>query len=142
MQSDAFVATERHSGTVGGVDPTGEEAADGMAQLVIGSPGKDTLTGGDLDDTLVAARGRMTMTGNEGADTFVIGQGRINATITDFTLGVDKLQFENAGKLGTGTFMSGRITATRSSRSGTTRWCCKGSNLHQSHPHDLNNLLV
>ena len=35
MQSDAFVATERHSGTAGGVDPTGEEAADGMAQLVI-----------------------------------------------------------------------------------------------------------
>ena len=55
MQSDAFVATERHSGTAGGVDPTGEEAADGMAQLVIGSPGKDTLTGGSLDDTLVAA---------------------------------------------------------------------------------------
>ena len=55
MQSDAFVATERHSGTAGGVDPTGEEAADGMAQLVIGSPGKDTLTGGSLNDTLVAA---------------------------------------------------------------------------------------
>ena len=72
MQSDAFVATERHSGTLGGVDPTGEEAADGMAQLVIGSAGKDTLTGGDLDDTLVAARGRMTMTGGDGADTFVI----------------------------------------------------------------------
>ena len=46
MQSDAFVATERHSGTLGGVDPTGEEAADGMAQLVVGSPGKDNLTGG------------------------------------------------------------------------------------------------
>ena len=43
----------------------------------------------------------MTMTGSDGADTFVIGQGRVNATITDFTLGVDKLQFENAGKLGT-----------------------------------------
>src|SRR4029077_10280540 len=46
MQSDAFVATERHSGTLGGVDPTGQEAADGMAQLVVGSAGKDTLTGG------------------------------------------------------------------------------------------------
>ena len=89
MQSDAFVATERHSGTLGGVDPTGEEAADGMAQLVVGSAGKDTLTGGDLDDTLVAARGHMTMTGGDGADTFVINlddiKGRHNtATITDF----------------------------------------------------------
>ena len=73
MQSDAFVATERHSGTLGGVDPTGQEAADGMAQLVVGSPGKDTLTGGSLNDTLVAARGHMTMTGGDGADTFVIG---------------------------------------------------------------------
>ena len=98
MQADAFVATERHSGTLGGIDPTGEEAAEGMAQLVIGSAGKDTLTGGDLDDTLVAARGRMTMTGGDGADTFVINldqiKGRHNtAVITDFEPGVDKLQF-------------------------------------------------
>jgi peroxidase len=93
MQDDAFVATERHSGTLGGVDPTGEEAAEGMAQLVIGSQGKDTLTGGDLDDTLVAAAGKQTMTGMDGADTFVIGEGRIRATITDFTPGEDKLEF-------------------------------------------------
>ena len=97
MQSDAFVATERHSGTLGGVDPTGAEAADGMAQLVVGSAGKDTLTGGNLDDTLVAARGHMTMTGGDGADTFVFNlddiKGRHNtAIITDFDPGVDKLQ--------------------------------------------------
>ena len=48
-----------------------------MAQLVVGSAGKDTLTGGDLDDTLVAARGRMTMTGGDGADTFVINLDHI-----------------------------------------------------------------
>jgi peroxidase len=100
MQDDAFVATERHSGTLGGVDPTGQEAADGMAQLVVGSPGKDTLTGGDLDDTLVAARGHMTMTGGDGADTFVFNldnlQGKHNtATITDFDPKVDRLQLLN-----------------------------------------------
>ena len=98
MQSDAFVATERHSGTLGGVDPTGQKAADGMAQLVVGSPGTDTLTGGGLDDTLVAARGHMTMTGGDGADTFVFNldnlEGQHNtATITDFDPKVDKLQF-------------------------------------------------
>src|SRR5262245_12388181 len=98
MQDDAFVATERHSGTLGGVDPTGEDAAEGMAQLVIGSRGKDTLTGGDLDDTLVAAAGRQTMTGMDGADTFVIGEGRIKATITDFTPGVDTLEFSDASR--------------------------------------------
>jgi peroxidase len=100
MQSDAFVATERHSGTLGGVDPTGQEAADGMAQLVIGSPGKDTLTGGGLDDTLVAARGHMTMTGGDGADTFVFNLDNLKgkhdtATITDFDPKVDKLQLLN-----------------------------------------------
>jgi peroxidase len=100
MQTDAFVAAERHSGTLGGVDPTGQQAADGMAQLVVGSPGKDTLTGGDLDDTLVAARGHMTMTGGDGADTFVFNldnlKGKHNtATITDFDPKVDKLQLLN-----------------------------------------------
>ena len=65
-----------------------------------GISGKDTLTGGDLDDTLVAARGSMTMTGGDGADTFVFNldyiKGRHNtATITDFDPRVDKLQFLN-----------------------------------------------
>ena len=63
MQADAFVSTERHSGTLGGVDPTGADAAADQAQLVVGSPGKDTLTGGPLNDTLVAARGHQTLTG-------------------------------------------------------------------------------
>ena len=97
MQADAFVATERHSGTLGDVDPTGEEAAEGMAQLVVGSAGKDTLTGGDLDDTLVAASGHMIMTGGDGADTFVFNLdllkgGHTTATITDFDPKIDKLQ--------------------------------------------------
>jgi peroxidase len=98
IQSDAFVATERHSGTSGGVDPTGQDAVEGMAQLVVGSRGRDTLTGGVLDDTLIAARGHMTMTGGDGADTFVFDlhtlKGKHNtATITDFDPKVDKLQF-------------------------------------------------
>jgi peroxidase len=62
---------------------------------VVGSPGKDTLTGGKLDDTLVAARGQMTMTGGAGADTFVFNnlKGQHNtATITDYNPIVDKLQ--------------------------------------------------
>ena len=141
MQSDAFVATERHSGTAGGVDPTGAEAADGMAQLVVGSPGKDTLTGGNLDDTLVAARGRMTMTGGEGADTFVIGQGRVNATITDFTLGVDKLQFDNAGKYKNDLHVQrdhGNLVVTV----GDDKVVLQGVDPHHMSPHDLNNLLV
>jgi Ca2+-binding RTX toxin-like protein len=95
IQSDAFVFYDRHSGTAGGIgseDPT-------APQLVIGSNGTDTLVGGPKSDMLVAGTGTQTMTGMGGADTFVFGPGRINATITDFTPGVDKLQFDNAGKL-------------------------------------------
>lgn len=100
MQADAFVSTERHSGTAGGVDPTGADAVDGQAQLVVGSPGRDTLTGGELDDTLVAIRGHMTMTGGNGADTFVFNlddlRGRDStATITDYDPKLDKLQLLN-----------------------------------------------
>jgi peroxidase len=98
MQTDAFASTERHSGTLGGVDPTGAEAVEGQAQLVIGSPGNDTLTGGPGDDTLVAAHGNQTMTGGTGADTFVMnfdnmGLGHNTATITDFDPLVDTLKY-------------------------------------------------
>jgi len=98
MQADAFVSTERHSGTIGGVDPTGADAAADQAQLVVGSPGKDNLTGGPLNDTLVAARGHQTLTGGDGADIFEFDltnlKGRHNtATITDFNPKADKLQF-------------------------------------------------
>jgi len=100
IQSDAFVATERHSGTTGEVDPQGAEAVTGMAHLVMGSPGKDTLVGGALNDTLVAAPGKMTMTGGDGADTFVFNTdslkgGHSTATITDFNPTQDQLQFSD-----------------------------------------------
>jgi peroxidase len=100
MQADAFVSTERHSGTLGGVDPTGADAAAGQAQLVVGSAGNDTLIGGSLNDTLVAAPGHMTMTGGGGADTFVINPADIKGqhntvSITDYDPKVDKLQLPN-----------------------------------------------
>ena len=100
MQADAFVSTERHSGTLGGVDPTGADAAADQAQLVVGSPGKDILTGGPLNDTLVAAPGHQTLTGGGGADIFEFNldnlKGRDNTvTITDYDPKMDKLQFSN-----------------------------------------------
>jgi peroxidase len=101
MRGDAFVSTERHSGTLGGVDPTGADAAADQAQLVVGSPGKDTLTGGPLNDTLVAARGHQTLTGGGGgADIFEFNLdslkgGHNTTTITDYDPKMDKLQFSN-----------------------------------------------
>jgi peroxidase len=93
------VATGRHSGTLGGVDPEGDETNDaGMPHLVVGSKGIDALKGGPLADTLWAAAGKMTMTGGGGRDAFVFDadllKGRGNtAVITDFEVSKDKLQF-------------------------------------------------
>jgi len=138
IQPDAFVFYDRHSGTAGGIESEDPEAP----QLVIGSKGTDTLVGGPQNDILVAAPGQQTMTGNAGADTFVIEQGRINATITDFQVGVDKLQFDNAGKLGFGHIQVRQDHGNTVITAGDDRVVLTGVDLHQSHPHDLSNLLV
>jgi Animal haem peroxidase len=94
IQSDAFVFYDRHSGTAAGI--AGEEPD--APRLVIGSPGKDTLLGGPQGDVLVAAAGGLqTMSGFEGADQFVLTPGS-NAVITDFTPGIDSLQFEGGSR--------------------------------------------
>ena len=62
------------------------------------------------------------MTGMGGADTFVIGQGHIDATITDFTLGADKLEFDNPDNSEL-EFRSGKSTATPLSQSVMTTSC-------------------
>jgi peroxidase len=138
IQEDAFVFTERHSGTAGGIaseDPT-------APQLVIGSNGTDTLVGGTNSDVLVAGRGRQTMTGGEGADTFVVGIGRTIATITDFTPGVDKLEFEHVGKLDLRDIQVRGEHGSTVITLGDDQVVLTGVNPHQLHPHDLSNLLV
>jgi peroxidase len=91
LQQDAFVATERHSGTAGPIPAA--DNPDGP-QLVIGSQGVDTLLGGPKNDVLVAATGGVqTMSGFNGADQFVLPQG-VNAVITDFTPGTDSFKLE------------------------------------------------
>ena len=94
MQADAFVFFERRSGLAGG----GVMQNPQSPQLVVGSDGGDTLVGGTKGDLLVAGTGRQTMTGAAGADTFIVPVTGVSAVITDFKLGVDKLQFENLGK--------------------------------------------
>jgi len=96
VQPDAFVYYDRHSGTAGGVAAGNPDAP----QLVIGSPGKDTLAGGPSNDILVAAKGHQTMTGGAGDDDFLFTAHGINATVTDFQPGHDTIEFDHAGRLG------------------------------------------
>ena len=94
IQADAFLYTERRSGLSGGgvmQDPL-------APQLVVGSNGGDTLIGGSKDDWLVAGTGRQLLTGGAGADTFIFAKTGINAEISDFKVGLDRLQFEGLGR--------------------------------------------
>ena len=68
-----------------------------------GGEGVDYLDGGSGNDTLVGGTGNDTLTGGIGADKFVFNVGPNSSgyaggldKITDFTVGVDKLVFDNA----------------------------------------------
>jgi hypothetical protein len=95
IQDDVFVTYSRHTGLAGGVEPEDPEAR----QLVIGSNGKDILTGGPQDDYLFAGTGKQTLTGLAGADRFVFDTGPTRAVITDFEPGIDQIEFEHAERL-------------------------------------------
>ena len=69
---------------------TGTEFAD----ILNGGSGADTLNGGFGADTLTGGFGADILTGGSGADLFVFkAPGEGGDTITDFTSGLDKLQF-------------------------------------------------
>jgi Ca2+-binding RTX toxin-like protein len=95
LQSDVFVAYERHSSSLDGV---GASSSD-VRQLVIGSTNGDTLVGGSLGDILVAGSGQQTLTGGKGSDIFVFGDHITNAKITDFKVGVDLINILSNQKL-------------------------------------------
>ena len=95
VQDDAFMFAARRTSLEDGEVAEHPDAP----QLVIGTNGIDIVEGGAKDDTLVAALGTQTLTGHEGADTFRFHGGATTATITDFEVGLDRLQFEGEDKI-------------------------------------------
>ena len=91
LQRDVFVYYERRSGSA-------QMENSSAPQLVVGSDGGDTLIGGTRGDMLVAGTGIQTLTGAAGSDVFIVPVTGVTATVTDFRVGVDRLQFENLGK--------------------------------------------
>lgn len=85
IQSDVFVAYNRHSGSVGGVASHDSD----ISQLIIGSGNGDTLVGGSHNDILVAGSGNEILTGGSGSDIFQFRDIQTNAQITDFKAGQD-----------------------------------------------------
>jgi hypothetical protein len=80
------------------------------------------------------------MTGMDGADTFVIGEGRIRATITDFTPGVDKLEFD--GKDNQRDVHIRQDHGNTVVSVGNDQVVLTGVNSHQLNPHHDINFLV
>ncbi|QPF85072.1 VCBS repeat-containing protein [Bradyrhizobium genosp. L] len=59
--------------------------------IIIGSGGSDTLLGGVGNDTLSGGGGTDILSGGTGNDTFVYGPGGGADTVTDFTIGTDRI---------------------------------------------------
>ncbi|SEN47757.1 type I secretion C-terminal target domain (VC_A0849 subclass) [Loktanella fryxellensis] len=74
----AAAAGQTLSGTAGG-------------DVVIGGVGPDRLAGGAGDDILRDGGGSDTLTGGTGADIFVLASDGVRDTITDFQVGVDRI---------------------------------------------------
>ncbi len=62
-----------------------------LNDMLSGSILQTSLLGGAGDDILIAGAGATTMTGGAGADIFVMQSGSDPTTITDFEVGVDRL---------------------------------------------------
>ena len=90
------------SGGRGDDNLSGGDGADTLS----GGSNDDILTGGDGDDTLDGGAGSDTLTGGDGADKFVLTKSADGSdTVTDFTDGTDKIQYD-----WTGTFVDGTTT--------------------------------
>lgn len=92
---------DRLSGAAGGDQLVGGNGDDALN----GGSGNDTLLGQDGDDDLDGGTGTDTLTGGSGEDNFIfdnaLGASNID-TITDFAIGRDTIELENAIFVGIG----------------------------------------
>ena len=72
-------------------------AEDTVIENAVGGSGNDTIAGNAADNVLTGGAGSDALTGNGGADRFVFASGFGADTISDFTVGTDKLDFTSYG---------------------------------------------
>ena len=65
------------------------------ADHLLGGNGSDTLDGGAGIDRLLGGNGNDVLTGGDGADVFVFGRGGGSDIVTDFVVGLDRLEFDD-----------------------------------------------
>jgi serralysin len=83
------------------VGGAGDDVLTGGAgvDLLIGGTGADRLTGGAGDDVLIAGGGVDVLTGSAGGDTFVLTACGDRPVITDFEVGVDRINLDDWGRV-------------------------------------------
>jgi serralysin len=84
----------------------------GANDLLVGGAGADRLSGAAGDDILMDGAGVDTLTGGAGADTFVISADGGLDTITDFTIGIDRIELSSWGMLRSLNQLTMQATAT------------------------------
>jgi hypothetical protein len=92
-----------------------DASAVGNALAISGNAGANTLVGTAFDDTIDGKAGKDILTGGGGADAFVFSvaaNAKAVDTITDFTSGVDSLEFSKAVFKGLGT-LAGPLSAAQ-----------------------------
>ena len=87
LRYDPGPAGQTMTATAAGSTLTGGTNSD----VMVGAAGNDRLSGGNGNDILLDGAGSDTLTGGSGADTFVLTADGLTDTISDFTLGTDKL---------------------------------------------------
>jgi Ca2+-binding RTX toxin-like protein len=83
---EGHAGAQRHTGTAG-------------HDMMDGGGGNDTLNGGAGDDVIHAGTGADRLTGGTGADTFVFVADEGADRITDFELGVDRIDLSDWGMI-------------------------------------------
>lgn len=87
MRFDAGPAGETRTATLAGGMLTGTSGGD----ILQGHAGNDIIAAGAGDDIIRDGSGSDVMTGGAGADLFILGADNTLDTITDFTIGEDKI---------------------------------------------------
>jgi len=77
--------------------------------FLLGSAGNDLLNGDNGNDTLRGGLGSDILTGGNGTDIFVFASGEGIDTITDFSLGTDKIGLTGGLTLGNLSFSGNQI---------------------------------
>ena len=96
VQTETLILTVFQKGQtyVRGSDGANSLTGGNAADVLDGGNGNDTLSGGNGADVLLGGRGNDFLTGGAGADTFVFNANFGRDVITDFTKGLDAIQFD------------------------------------------------